>query len=83
MSVGLSQSLMTNGKAQYEILKPTIEKKYFGQYIAIEPISHEYFIASRLADALRQAKNRFPDREFYSARIGFEMVISLVSCCGV
>ena len=83
MSVGLSSSLMANGKQQYEILKPTIEKKFFGQYIAIEPISHEYFIAPRLADALRQAKNKFPDREFYSTRIGFEMVLSMVACCGV
>lgn len=83
MTVGLSPGLMTKGKEQYDILRPSIEKKYYGQYIVIEPFSHEYFINPRLADALRQAKNRFPDREFYSARIGFEIVLSLVACCGV
>ena len=83
MTVGLSPGLMTKGKEQYDILKPVIEKKYFGQYIAIEPFSHEYFISPRLADALREAKTRWPDREFYSARIGFEIVLSLVACCGV
>ncbi len=82
MTVGLSPGLMANGKAQYDILKPAIEKKYYGQYIVIEPISHEYFISPRLADALREAKNKFPDREFYSARIGFEIALSLVACCG-
>lgn len=83
MPVGLSPGLMTKGKAQYDILKPTIEKKYFGQYIVIEPISHEYFISHRLADALREAKTMFPDREFYSSRIGFEIALSMVACCGV
>ncbi|MFH1769089.1 MAG: hypothetical protein ABH833_00285 [Parcubacteria group bacterium] len=83
MTVGLSPGLMVKGKEQYDILKPTIEKKYYGQYIVIEHISHEYFINPRLADALREAKNKFPDREFYSARIGFDIVISMVACCGV
>uniref|UniRef100_A0A6M3IJI0 Uncharacterized protein n=1 Tax=viral metagenome TaxID=1070528 RepID=A0A6M3IJI0_9ZZZZ len=83
MTVGLSSGLMKKGKEQYDILKPTIERKYWGQYIVIEPISHEYFINVRLADALREAKNKFPDREFFSARIGFEIALSLVACCGV
>lgn len=83
MPVGLSASLMDKGKEQYIKLKPAIEQKYYGQYIVIEPISFEYFISPRLADALREAKNKFPDREFYSTRIGFDMALSLVACCGV
>lgn len=82
MSVGLSPGLIAAGKQQYDILKPVIEKKYYGQYIVIETISHEYFISPRLADALRTAKNKFPDREFYSTRIGFEIALSMVACCG-
>ncbi len=82
MTVGLSPGLMAKGKEQYDILRPSIEKKCFGQYIVIEPISHEYFISSRLADALRDAKTKWPDREFYSARIGFDIALSLVACCG-
>lgn len=82
MTLGLSSGLMAKGKEQYDILKPTIEKRFFGQYIVIEPISHEYFINTRLADALRQAKTRFPDREFYSTRIGFDIALSMVACCG-
>ena len=74
---------MAKGKEQYDQLKPVIEKKYYGQYIVIEPISHEYFINPRLADALREAKNRYPDREFYSSRIGCEIALSMVACCGV
>jgi hypothetical protein len=83
MPVGLSSGLMAEGKNQYDILKPTIEKKYYGQYIVIDPISHEYFISPKLAEALRNAKNKYPDREFYSARIGFEIALSMVACCGV
>lgn len=79
MPVGLSPGLMAKGKEQYETLKPSIEKRYYGQYIVIEPISHEYFISPRLATALRDAKDRFPDREFYSARIGFDIALSLVA----
>ncbi len=82
MPVGLSPGLMAKGKEQYDILKPVIERKYYGQYVVIEPISHEYFISPRLADALREARNKFPDREFYSVRIGFDIVLSMVACCG-
>lgn len=76
MSVGFSSSLIAKGKAQYDILLPSIQKQHFGHYIVIEPISHEYFINSQLAVALRTAKNKFPDREFYSAKIGSETAIT-------
>lgn len=76
MIKALGQDLISQAKEIYERLKPTIEKKNWGEYIVIDPISKEYFISPRLADAMRTAKNRYPDRQFFSERIGFKSAVS-------
>lgn len=76
MITALSPGLISAAKDVYERLKPTIEKQHPGQYIVIEPISKEYFIAPRLPDALVAAKSKFPDRMFYSARIGSQSTVT-------
>ena len=76
MAISLSPNLVSRGKQIYTQLQYTIETKYPGQYIAIDPISSEYFISTRLADALRMAKDKFPDRTFYTVRIGYETALT-------
>ncbi|TFH47220.1 MAG: hypothetical protein E4G94_00610 [ANME-2 cluster archaeon] len=55
---------------EYELLRPTIEKKYPNQFIAIDPISKEYFIDPVSAGALKKAHDKHPGRDFYVMRIG-------------
>jgi len=73
----LSKQLTQKALEEYERLKPSIERQHFGEYIAIEPISKEYFIDRSLARALRAAKDRHPDREFYIIKIGYESAIQV------
>lgn len=63
-------------KEEYERLRPTVEKKYPNQYIAIDPISKEYFMDPVSAVALKKAADRFPGRDFYITRIGAETAFS-------
>lgn len=72
MDLSISQKAVVAANEQYAALKPTLEIKYPGQFVVIDPISKEYFIAPFLADAFRKGKNALPDRLFYSFKIGSE-----------
>jgi len=72
----MSSDLISQANEVYERLKVNLEKKSWGEYIIIDPISKEYFINSKLAEASKAAKARFPDRQFFSYRIGFKSAIS-------
>lgn len=72
MDLNISHKQVAAANEQYAILEPTLIVKYPGQYVVIDPISKEYFISPILADAFRQGKNSFPDRLFYSFKIGSE-----------
>jgi hypothetical protein len=64
------QSIIEEGKKVYEIIRPSLEVKFPGQFVAIDPISKEYFIDPTIGVALTKANARFPDRQFYTTKIG-------------
>jgi len=72
LDINLSSKQLAEANEQYSRLKPTIETKYPGQFIVIDPISKEYWIAPFLAEAFRMGKDKYPDRLFYSFKIGSE-----------
>lgn len=76
MAQTLSSSQLEEAQRIYQQLRFQFEKKYPGQYIAIDPISKEYFINPRLGAALQAASGRFPDRTFYTHKIGSENTIT-------
>ena len=41
-----------------------------GTIAVIEPESEEWFLGKTLFEALKKAKNKYPDKIFYSIRIG-------------
>ena len=65
----IDKSVAVNGKKIFDELEPTIKLTYPGQYIAIEPISGEYFIDKTMGSALSKGKARYPDRQFYTTGI--------------
>jgi len=64
------QSTIEDGKKVYETIGPTLELRFPGQYVAIDPISKEYFIDPAIGTALAKAQARFPGRSFYTTKIG-------------
>ena len=64
------EELIEKGKEIFNKLEPSLLGYYPNQYIAIEVESREYFISNTLVQAIKDASTRFPDKEFYTARIG-------------
>ena len=79
MPLSFSPDIINKAEELYSRLKPTIEKKSFGQYIAIDPLSSEYFIAPKLTEAIKLGQLKLPGREFFTRRIGFKEVASFSS----
>lgn len=67
---------IATAKKEYERLRPTLETKYPDQYVAIDPISKEYFIDPVSAIALKKASDKYPGRDFYTIRIGSDSAFS-------
>jgi len=77
LDFNLSPKQIAAADEQYQRLKPTVETKYPGQFIVIDPISKEYWINPFLADAFRMAKNAYPERLFYSYKIGADTTLRI------
>jgi hypothetical protein len=77
LDLSISPKQVAIAGEQYARLKPTIEVKYPGQFIVIDPVSKEYWVSPFLADAFRMAKLRFPDRLFQSFKIGEETTLRM------
>jgi len=65
----IDKSVAANGKKIYDELAPTLKTAYPNQYIAIEPISGEYYIDPKMGGALAKGKAIYPDRQFYTTGI--------------
>ncbi len=71
------QTIIEDGKMVYETIRPTLELRFPGQYVAIDPVSKEYFIDPAIGRALAKAQARFPDRQFYTTQIGERTAIKM------
>ena len=61
--------ITAEGKKIYDKLLPSILPHYKDQFIVID-MSAEYWIASTLTEALKDARGKFPDKKFFLAKIG-------------
>lgn len=59
------------GQKVLETLTPELEKKHFGQFIAIDADSGEYFIGDTVIEATRKAQAQYPGKIFFLGRIGY------------
>lgn len=66
----IDQSVAASGKRVYKELEPTLMATSPGKYVAIEPISKEYFIDKTMGEAIATAKAKYPSRTFYTVAIG-------------
>ena len=59
------------GQQVLETLTPELEKQHFGQFIAIDADSGEYFIGDTVIAATRKAQAKYPGKIFFLGRIGY------------
>ena len=64
--------LAKEGAKIYDKLAPTLVPHYPGQFIVINTENGEYWIDTDMLKAVSEAKLKYPDQEFYIAKIGAE-----------
>jgi len=65
------------GKAVYEKLRGELEPKYKGKFIAIDPETGDYFLGDTMVEADRKGREKYPDKLFFFARIGYPTAVVL------
>jgi hypothetical protein len=68
-----NQEVIEQAQSFYDTeLKAKLEPDRIGQFVAIEPESHRYFLGASGSEALLQARNAMPGNRFYLIRIGYK-----------
>lgn len=67
-----TKSVIDRAKQIYaERLQSALEADHRGRFVAIEPVSGEYFLAETLDEAVRAARTKYPDRLSHTVRVGY------------
>jgi hypothetical protein len=68
--------LVRRGFQIYNKLKRALEAEHYGEYLAIEVKSGEYFLGKTMDEALYLAERKYPKAKFFVVRIGELATIS-------
>jgi hypothetical protein len=66
----IQQSVAAAARPIFESLKKQLEAEHLNRFVAIEPISGEYFVAETMSEAIGHSRERYPDRLVHTFRIG-------------
>lgn len=76
MVTNATESVAEAAKRIYEAtLRETLEAKCLNAYVAIEPVSGEYFIGKTLSEAIGAAREKFPNRLTHALRVGHKTAV--------
>ncbi len=64
------QSVAAAARPIFESLKNQLEAEHLNCFVAVEPISGEYFVAETMSEAIGHSRERYPDRLVHTFRIG-------------
>ncbi len=71
-------SVANQAKEVYEAdLRQRLEAEHFGEFVAIEPDSRDYFIAITFIDAAMAAKKCHPTKKSFVLRVCHEAAVHL------
>lgn len=70
------RSLAHQARAIYEArLRGILEHSHMDEFVAIEPISGDYFTGHTLSDAIGASRSRHPDRLTHALRVGHSAAV--------
>ena len=73
-----TRSVIDRAKQIYaERLQASLEADHKGRFVAIEPVSGDYFLADTLDGAVRATRARHPDRLSHTVRVGHPVALHL------
>ena len=58
-----------------ERLRATLEESHMDEFVAIEPISGEYFLGRTLSDAIGASRTKYPERLVHALRVGHKAAV--------
>ena len=58
-----------------EQLRASLEALHMNEYVAIEPISGEYFLGRTLSEAIGASRKKYSDRLAHAMRVGHKATI--------
>ncbi len=58
-----------------ERLRATLEESHMDEFVAIEPISGEYFLGRTLSDAIGASRKKYPERLVHALRVGHKAAV--------
>jgi hypothetical protein len=64
------QSVAVAARPIFESLKNQLEAKHLNRFVAIEPISGEFFVGDTMSEAIGDSRRKYPDRLVHTFRIG-------------
>jgi hypothetical protein len=60
-----------------EQLRELLEPNHKDEFVAIEPVSGEYFLGQTLSEAIAASRSKYPDRLAHALRVGHEATVHL------
>jgi len=58
-----------------ERLRATLEQSHMNEFVAIEPISGDYFLGRTLSEAIGESRKKYPERLAHAMRVGHKAAI--------
>ena len=73
-----SENIAEQARQIYEKrLRASLEESHVNEFVAIEPISGEYFLGQTLSDAIGASRTKYPDRLVHALRVGHKAAIHI------
>lgn len=71
MNTPAAHDIVEKGKELYYGVKPELKKKYPDEdYVSFEVESGDYFVGKTSIEALKKAKKKYHDKQFFLAQVG-------------
>ena len=70
-----TESVANAARPIFESLRSTLESLHMNRFVAIEPVSGEYFLGDTLSDAMGASREKYPHRLVHTFRIGHQATI--------
>ena len=71
-----NESVAREAKRIYEErLRALLEESHSNEFVAIEPVSGEYFLGQTLSEAIGASRTKYPGRLAHALRVGHKAAI--------
>jgi hypothetical protein len=78
MNLQNSDDLVHEAELLYQQrLKSQLERSHRDDFVSIEPVSGDYFLAPTLSEAIEAARKAHPDRLVHTVRVGHKVAVQL------